>query len=42
MLVLGGYWKQAKEEGNDILGNKGMHEESDSWKEAQHMRMQGR
>jgi hypothetical protein len=42
MSVLGACWKQAKVEKKGDFGKESMHEESDSWKEEQHARMQGR
>jgi hypothetical protein len=42
MSVLGACWRQGKVEKKNVFGKENMHEESDSWKEAQHAHMQGR
>jgi hypothetical protein len=42
MSMLGARWRKAKAEKQGGFGKESMHEESDSWKEEQHARMQGR
>jgi hypothetical protein len=42
MSVLGACWRQAKVEKQGVFGKESMDEESDSWKEEQHVCMRGK